>query len=270
MIDFSDRIANLIVTEIVRLDSLKMRARLIGKYINVADKLHRLHNMHSTHSVLNGLTMPAIHRLTMTWAYLRKHHYSKYKRLNTLLKLYKDVRTPLYCKMFEKYSRTPPYLPSIGCMIHGLLGNLPKASFLSGSKSYHSFASSIWSKRQRLRFWRTQSAGGSLASETTRNTLSSESGEFSNLESVIRPPDDGECGKGLRLEVAKESLKIWQQSATTYDLIESPLVREFLLKAKYLEDTESFFFSQKTEPNMNLQNTTRTFLRNLEMMHGIQ
>ncbi|CAA9995055.1 unnamed protein product, partial [Nesidiocoris tenuis] len=53
----------------------------------------------------------------------------------------------------------------------------------------------------------------------------------------------------FHLKVAQMSLKIGQRAASAYDLIKSLLATEFLLKAKYLEPKECFFFSLKVEPN---------------------
>lgn len=57
---------------------LQTRARLLARFINVADKCYRISNFQSCRTVLSGLQSPAIYRLRRTWAYVRKKHASKY------------------------------------------------------------------------------------------------------------------------------------------------------------------------------------------------
>jgi hypothetical protein len=79
MVAFAHRISCLVASDILKNQSERMRARLIARFVTVAEKCHRISNFHSCRTVLFGLQSPAIYRLKATWAYVRKKHASKYQ-----------------------------------------------------------------------------------------------------------------------------------------------------------------------------------------------
>ncbi|XP_014254954.1 uncharacterized protein LOC106669770, partial [Cimex lectularius] len=251
MVDFAERVSNLIATEIIRVDSVKMRARMMSKFINVTDKLHRLHNMQSAHSVLIGLQHPAVYRLKKTWCYLKQHYTTKYQRLCQLLKVYRETRSKLFYRLFERFSRTTPYIPSIHFLCASLLGHLPSAQRLLTASSYHSICKSCTSVHLE-NLWNVQSKL-SVFSETTVNKssqLSTDSeGLIKQLDSYFRLICESEFCASLRLEATRESLAMWQEAVAGYDLIENHLAKEFLLKARYSEGHDLLQMSVNIEPS---------------------
>ncbi|KAJ8911846.1 hypothetical protein NQ315_003324 [Exocentrus adspersus] len=126
---FSYRTSCLIASEILKDESEKTRARLLARFINVADKCHRISNFQSCRSVLSGLQSPAIYRLRRTWAYVRKKHASKYIMFEYLCRIYRDPRLPSYQKTFYIMSQNSPHLPYIGDIIVRLLNKVPDYQF---------------------------------------------------------------------------------------------------------------------------------------------
>lgn len=76
-IAFSHRIACLTVSEILAIKKLDMRARIMARFISVADKCFELGNFQSCRSILAGLQAPPIYRLHTSWSYLRTYHASR-------------------------------------------------------------------------------------------------------------------------------------------------------------------------------------------------
>ncbi|KAF5280493.1 hypothetical protein FQA39_LY18038 [Lamprigera yunnana] len=118
---FSYRVTCLITTELLRYDSDKIRARLISRLINAAEKCHKLSNFQSCKTILCGLQSLSVYRLHKTWMYVRKRHATKYQIFEILSRLYRDPRMPNYQKAFLKASETPPYLPYLGDLMLKLL-----------------------------------------------------------------------------------------------------------------------------------------------------
>ncbi|XP_023310755.1 ras guanine nucleotide exchange factor M-like, partial [Anoplophora glabripennis] len=114
---FSHRTSSLIASEVLKDESEKTRARLLARFINVADKCYRISNFQSCRAVIGGLQSPAIYRLRRTWAYVRKKHASKYLIFEFLCRLYRDPRLPSYQKTFYIMSQNSPHLPYIGDII---------------------------------------------------------------------------------------------------------------------------------------------------------
>ncbi|KAJ9601442.1 hypothetical protein L9F63_000409, partial [Diploptera punctata] len=128
LIAFSHRISCLVTTEVLREESVNVRAQLITRFINVAEKCNRLNNFQSCRSVLAGLQSLPVYRLHSTWKYVRLHHATKYHVFEKLCRMYRDPRLPNYQKAFFKASLNPPYLPYIGDLLAKLLGRVPEKS----------------------------------------------------------------------------------------------------------------------------------------------
>ena len=62
LVAFSHRVACLVATEILREQDVRLRARLIARFINVAEKCAQVGNFQSCQSILAGLQSPAIFR----------------------------------------------------------------------------------------------------------------------------------------------------------------------------------------------------------------
>ena len=62
----------------------QIRARVIEKWIDIAEECRQLKNFSSLTAILNGLLSGCIYRLTTAWSFVTAHH-------NTILNCLKDV-----------------------------------------------------------------------------------------------------------------------------------------------------------------------------------
>uniref|UniRef100_A0A224XU50 Putative guanine nucleotide exchange factor for ras-like small gtpase n=1 Tax=Panstrongylus lignarius TaxID=156445 RepID=A0A224XU50_9HEMI len=260
MIAFGERISNLIASEIIRLDSIKLRAKLIAKYINVARRLEHLQNMHTTKTVLLGLQSPALYRLKKTWTYVRNHHNNKYRRLYIMMKTHKEIRSKEYCMFFGTITETRPYLPALLHIISALFGRLPPKLFqlMSACTSHEQLNNKDFFKlAKNISLWPSISEDSNI-SETTiamsEKSISS-SGTSLNEETVLsklktQPQQQvvSLSGTNSHLEKMMVCLEEWQRVASQFGLMENPVLKEFLLKSRYMEQDECFLMSLKMEP----------------------
>lgn len=121
-IAFSHRITCLTVSEILAIKHLDMRARIMARFINVADKCFALGNFQSCRSILAGLQAPPIYRLRKSWSYLRTHHASRYAAMERLSKIYKSPRCSKYQRAWAAAKRNPPCMPYVGHFLIKVLG----------------------------------------------------------------------------------------------------------------------------------------------------
>ncbi|KAF2902795.1 hypothetical protein ILUMI_03389 [Ignelater luminosus] len=246
---FSHRISCLVTTEILRDDSEKIRARLIARLINTAEKCHKLSNFQSCRSILCGLQSPAIFRLHVTWTYVRKRHATKYQ-------LYRDPRLPAFQKAFFRSSQEPPYLPYMGDLISRLLNRVPilKNSFYLNPFSTSRKPSSTSSEATTSD---TKSSTQVGTTSTLRKILSTlrvlppleENTNFKKRRNLCRRRLENNYGnnKIIWLNIANEFLENCQRAASAYVLRKNDLATEYLLKARYREDKENFSNSFSVE-----------------------
>ncbi|XP_073996662.1 uncharacterized protein isoform X3 [Rhodnius prolixus] len=261
MLAFAERISNLIATEIVRLDSIKLRAKLITKFINVARRLEHLQNMHTTKTVLLGLQSPAIYRLKKTWNYVRNHHNNKYRRLYEMMKTHKEFRSRDYCFFFGSITETRPYLPALMHIITALFGKLPPNLFqlMSASTSQEQLSNkALYKFGRNIPLWPSISEDSNISETTTiaRSDKSiSSSGTSLNEGTIINKLKSRTQQQALslpstnsHLEKMMMCLEEWQRVANQFGLLENPVLKEFLLKSKYMEQDVCFLMSLKMEP----------------------
>lgn len=244
MISFSRRISNLVVTEVLSNESVKMRARLITRYINVAGKLHNIHNFQSTRSILIGLQSDSIYRLKKTWDYIRHHHSSKYQLLYKLLKLHRDPKTRDYRAMFESNTSAPPYLPSLPYLITALLGHFPHTRRMK--RGQHKPANHLTTARSSGYF--CTELEGALEDSTMEsdNSVPPNAKPDCLVQCLgAHVPLDGP----IKIEAAYQLLGIWQKAARQYCFVENKTAMEFLMKTHYREERENFLRSLQVEPS---------------------
>ncbi|KAH1012291.1 hypothetical protein HUJ05_011472 [Dendroctonus ponderosae] len=282
MIAFSHRISCLTASEILRHDTEKTRARLMARFINIANKCHRISNFHSCRSVLSGLQSPAIFRLRRTWAYVRKKHSSKYQAFEFLCRLYRDPRMPSYQKTFFVFSQNPPYLPYIGHLIAKLFDKVPEykvetfhrpasrqLSFCT-TKSFHSGSSksealvvkepiqpnlfakifSVFSANEGAGDFDKPKAVVKKSRPATRRV------KFKGLYEYFAPLGMHQDNRRERLEEVTELLEKSQLGALNYNFSQNALARDFLLKTRHFDDQGNFFNSLCMESSSR-PNTTR-------------
>lgn len=265
---FSKRITNLVAHEILKNDCVKARARLIARFINVADKCHKISNFQSCKSVLNGLQSPAIFRLRSTWSYLRKKHSSKYRNFEFLCRFYRDCRMLSYQKTFFIVSHTPPFLPYIGDVFNRLLGKIPEYPFpckMSTARSVNSLTSKSYeldnipetkvSLFHRLLKALALSQTNEIRDNSNRarkkHLFQKKKAKFKGLYEYYKPVECYDNAKEDNLLETKAFLEKCQVGAINYNFRRDEMARCYLLKARYQDDRENFVYSLSVESPRN-------------------
>ncbi|KAL3266400.1 hypothetical protein HHI36_010577 [Cryptolaemus montrouzieri] len=274
IIAFAHRISCLIGNEILREESEKVRARLIARFINVADKCHQMSNYQSCKTILVGLQSLAVYRLRITWAYVRKKHSTTYQVFEYLCKLYKDVRLPIYQKSFHIAVQDAPCLPQVADILARLLDRVPNywlkpftyetiitkdintfdpilhtalvPSVGKNNSTITNFFSSIkqlmmQSKKQEIDDYSCMQTD--ILKNSKRRQLS-----FKRIHNHFRPLEFYEDNKVKCLQETTKFLQHCQLAVMSYSFNRNELARDYLLKARYREDKENFYISLNIEP----------------------
>lgn len=285
---FSHRISCLITSEILAIDHLEMRTRVLARLINVADKCLNMGNFNSCRSVLAGVQSPPIFRLKKTWARLRKHHATKYAAVERLSKLFKTTSSDLYKNCWIKAERTPPHLPYIGDVLARILGlddekeeinsqvkrlrsNETILKLKNVKKLEQSEESPCEDRSKLLRAVVKMFTGGkSKKCQSREFVVNNENCKWTERQlQLVRIV----CSHWQRLAVERRLLKEnvrkladvdvkkkravdignWlmacQRHSQCYSITKNSLANEFILKARYREDKENFFISLQLEPS---------------------
>ncbi|XP_045479123.1 uncharacterized protein LOC123684063 isoform X2 [Harmonia axyridis] len=265
IIAFAHRISCLVTTEILKEESEKVRARLIARFINVADKCHRMSNYQSCKTVLCGLQTLAIFRLRITWAYVRKKHASTYQVFEYLCRLYRDIRLPSYQKSFHIAVQDAPYLPQIADILGRLLDRIPdyklqpmriKAITRRANQTQLQRMNPLIQKNENnltlmnfVMFFKNmiQSNNADGDKRISKNSLETPF-TFKSLHNYFKPLEFYEDNKIRRLQETSMILYNCQLAVTSYSFGRNDLARNYLLKARYKEDKENFYVSLNIEP----------------------
>ncbi|XP_044748285.1 uncharacterized protein LOC123309302 isoform X2 [Coccinella septempunctata] len=266
IIAFAHRISCLVTTEILREESEKIRARLIARFINVAEKCHRMSNYQSCKTVLCGLQSLAVFRLRVTWAYVRKKHASSYEVFEYLCRLYRDIRLSAYQKSFHEAAQEPPYLPQIADILGKLLDRIPEYKLQPmGTKGITSntdlsvfeplyplepvsennnstFMNFFMSMKNMIQLKPNDDGDGGI-SRSLRIPFT-----FKTLHSYFKPLAFYEDNKIRRLQETTKFLYNCQLAVSSYSFNRNELAKNYLLKARYKEDKENFYISLNIEP----------------------
>ncbi|KAL0268844.1 UNVERIFIED_CONTAM: hypothetical protein PYX00_010652 [Menopon gallinae] len=271
---FSHRITCLVATEIVMIEEIKSRARLISKFIGAAEKCHFLQNFQSCRSILNGLQCPAVYRLKKTWSQVKQFHTKSYQAFEKLSRVYQDPRLPVYQKAFHKSRLKPPYLPSAMHILSTLLGRnierpvRPASSVSSLSQASESEASKTGATAENgckvsqkssipktlkqilsaLKINPGMKCPAKTETDSARSQYTLHPLDI-QLENIVlnHLNDQPETGNGL--ESAESILRSGQRAARKYNLGDNDPARDFLLKTPYKESRVSYFESFRIEPD---------------------
>ncbi|XP_017772699.1 PREDICTED: uncharacterized protein LOC108559845 [Nicrophorus vespilloides] len=259
LIAFSHRISCLVVTEILKDDSEKIRARLVARLINTAEKCNKIANFQSCRSVLCGLQSPPIYRLYSMWTYIRKRHSSKYETFEKLCRIYRDPRLSNYQKTFYIASKDSPCLPFIGDLIGKLLDRIPeydcsvantlgikiavkqKKTILTGDEKRDDIPSLLRKLLSSMKMWQPEPDKDECKCDIIPGN--EKINQFKSLSDYYKPLDYYEDNRLQCLEESIELLEKYQKSASHYIYTKNDLAREYLLKARYREDKENFAHS---------------------------
>ncbi|KAJ8964093.1 hypothetical protein NQ317_004946 [Molorchus minor] len=265
LIAFSHRISCLVASEVLKDESERVRARLMARFINVADKCHRMSNFQSCRTVLSGLQSPAMYRLRRTWAYIRKKHASKYQIFEYLCRIYRDPRTPTYQKTFYIMSKNTPYLPYVGDIITKLLNKTPEYKIQTFRRPISRQSSFCTTKSVRSRSVETLQENEQTQNlftkllkvftsheadadnkQTNTNKIKKRTPEhrktikFKGLHEYFKPLS---CYEDCRLQCIEETtrfLERCQLGAMNYNFSINELAKVYLLKSRYKEDKGKF------------------------------
>ncbi|CAH1117516.1 unnamed protein product [Phaedon cochleariae] len=272
ILTFSQRISSLLATEVLKNDSEKSRARLVARFINVANKCHRMSNFHTCKTVLSGLQSPAVYRLRRTWAYVRKKHSSKYQNFESLCRFYRDPRLATYQKTFFIVSQNYPFLPYIGDIFSRLLGKIPEYQAPTYRLSLARIPStettkSYWSKTSEFvedvikypsfmsKLLKVFSISDPLTPTKTRKSIKKaphrKALKFKGLYEYYTPFGYYEDNRLRNLAETKLFLERCQLGAMNYNFVVNELAKSYLLKARYQEDKSNFYSSFSVESPRN-------------------
>ncbi|XP_064635442.1 uncharacterized protein LOC135492746 [Lineus longissimus] len=134
MIDFFERIANLVATQILNGHTVQERAKLCRKFISIAEKCHQIQNFNSLRSILGGLQITPIYRLEATWGYIMSKYPKKYKSFQDLSDLMShEENFAKYRSALDNAMDNPPCMPFIGVFLQTVLA-LDTAKDVTGLK----------------------------------------------------------------------------------------------------------------------------------------
>jgi len=91
-ITWYNKLACRITSDILLGKNPKKRAKLITKYINIAERLITLQNFHSSLAIASGLGHYAVSRLVNTWKHVDKDKMNKLEQLTSPLKNFRNIR----------------------------------------------------------------------------------------------------------------------------------------------------------------------------------
>ncbi|XP_066589653.1 uncharacterized protein [Prorops nasuta] len=270
---YSHRIYCLISTEILAVKDLKMRARIVSRFISAAKKCFDAGNFHSCRSILAGMQAPPIYRLRNTWSYLRRFHSGKYETFERLCKIFRNPSGRIYEKIWFKAELSPPCLPYVGHLVSKILSSdLESETCCKKARKF--------SKANRSCVGRVMNLQDPVKSEVKETGLKAFFGTFKRKERKLQV-----CSIGRERELARKFTNRWrahvlesrilcmeeekmknlgvkrrrvlqvaswlndrQNSVRLYNYPIHSLSQEFLLKARYREDRENFPISLRLEP----------------------
>ncbi|RZF43712.1 hypothetical protein LSTR_LSTR004225 [Laodelphax striatellus] len=280
LVAFSHRVSCLVTTEILKEQTVHMRARSIARFIDIADVCTRWKNFQSTQSILYGLCSPPVYRLSKTWAYLRRHHSNTNRRMIEMCQQFRDPRLPTSQLIFTDGDASPPFLPSVSHMMTVLLNRmedypdelLNRHCSKAVSRRQETFQALQAHNRRKIvpnsirrifsafRFQRSQNnlennEKSERKMQDEPQNCNSDSCQSTSIESklngLIAPiMEKYESNSKLQqFESICFSLLHWQRAAMMYNFKGSENAIEYLLKARYLEERENFRISLNVEKN---------------------
>eukprot|EP00126_Sphaerothecum_destruens_P000576 Sdes_comp10707_c0_seq2m2394 len=84
MIEQFNRIALFVETCILKWDTPSMRARIIARFVQIAERLREYNNFNSLKAVLSGLQSTPIFRLHKTWSQVGSKRKRQLREMTTL------------------------------------------------------------------------------------------------------------------------------------------------------------------------------------------
>jgi len=117
LIDQYNRVSSMFASVIVSVETVRARAKMIQKVIDVAQKLRELNNFHLVSAIVSGINNSAIGRLKFTHARLSRRHRQTLQDLESVVSMegaFKNFREALA-------SAAPPCIPFMGAYLTDLI-----------------------------------------------------------------------------------------------------------------------------------------------------
>jgi hypothetical protein len=116
MIQRFNAVGHWVTTEILKVEGLKERAQLLGRFIELAAACEKLNNYNAVMEIISGLQASSVYRLKHTWPLVNKSLTKKYQELQTLMS-----REQNFQKFREHlHSVDPPCIPYLGVYLTDL------------------------------------------------------------------------------------------------------------------------------------------------------
>ncbi|KAJ8667379.1 hypothetical protein QAD02_009041 [Eretmocerus hayati] len=255
-IAFAHRMSCLVASELLSAGKIDMRARLIARLVNTAEKLFDLGNFHSARSICAGLQSPAIYRLKKTWEYVKIHHATRYDTLEKLCRIFKNTNGNMYRQAWTTAQDNPPSMPFVGDVLTKILDIYEgKKTSNRNLKDRHSIKCPKSCLVSKQKYKPKLTGHGCLEKPSTPNTEST----YEKSRGKVRPPprnitherdSQQQRPHPNKIEELTKWLFLCQRNARLYDFSGDSLAWEFLLKARYREDKDNFFMSLQLEPDI--------------------
>lgn len=116
MIRRFNEVSRWVATEIVKAESVQIRAVLLNRFIVIAEKCRGLNNYNAVMEILAGLQQSSVHRLKQTWGLLPSKTMELFTYLNSLMSRegnFKNFRESLHLE-------NPPCIPYLGIYLTDL------------------------------------------------------------------------------------------------------------------------------------------------------
>ncbi|XP_067655907.1 uncharacterized protein [Haliotis asinina] len=124
MIDFSNHASNLVAMEIVKSNTLADRAQRVKFFIQVGEACREASDLQSAWSVINGLQMFPVAKLTDTWSEICRDFPDIYRNYENLCQMFTCLASPKYRDELQISSQRSPYLPWINHFLWHVLKTL--------------------------------------------------------------------------------------------------------------------------------------------------
>jgi len=167
MVQFFNRMAMLVTTNILLEETTYRRAKIIRKAIKLACRCRYTKNYNSLKAILSGLQCTPIFRLKNTWKQVPSRYRRLFRELSELMS--EGNNFSIYRQEISQTLRNPPCIPFLGNFLTQVAHT---HAFLAVQQKYKSPTSSNTDKHRQL-------------SCNSQKSESDETGEISDLTSVI-------------------------------------------------------------------------------------
>ncbi|XP_071099261.1 uncharacterized protein [Haliotis cracherodii] len=111
LLTFSNHASNLVAMEIVKSSTHANRIHRVKFFIQVSEACRESGDLHSAWSVITGLQLFPVARLTGTWSDVCRKFPVIYRDYENLCKMFACLSSPKYRDELQRSSQHPPYLP---------------------------------------------------------------------------------------------------------------------------------------------------------------